>query len=381
MEMPIPTQQSSGETLHGKRTVAHRQTSIKEKMHMKALVYHGKGKRAWEDHPIPAIQHATDAIVKISKTTICATDLLIVHGELPEVETGRILGHEGVGVIEEVGNSVMNFKTGDKVLISCITSCGKCTACKNGMYSHCENGGGWMLGHLVDGTHAEYVRIPFADTSLYAIPDGIDEAALTMLSDIFPAGFECGVANGQIKPGDAIAIIGAGPVGLATLLTAQFYSPAEIIMIDEDENRLEVAQMLGATRLLHSANGDVVEKVLKITGGKGVDVAIEAVGRCETFEICQSIVKAGGRIANVGMHGKSIDLHLDKLWAKNVTITTKLVDTASTPMLLKVVQSGRLRPQKLITHRFSMHDILKAYDTFENATEEKAIKVLLTNER
>jgi alcohol dehydrogenase len=342
---------------------------------MKALVYHGSGKRNWEEKSKPILLNPSDAILRISKTTICGTDLHILKGDVPGVIDGLILGHEGIGVIEEVGSRVSNFKVGDKVLISCITSCGICDACKKGMYSHCETGG-WILGHLINGTQAEYVRIPHADTSLYHIPNGLDEETLVMLSDILPTGFECGVLNGQIKPGDTVAIIGAGPIGLATLLTAQFYSPAEIIMVDTDENRLYVAKTFGATRLI---SNNAIEEIMKLTNGKGVDVAIEAVGLPATFDICQSIIGAGGRIANVGVHGKSVELHLEKLWSKNITITTRLVDTVSIPMLLKTVQLGKLSPEKLITHKFPLNEIMKAYDIFENAANEKALKVILTN--
>ena len=346
---------------------------------MKALVYHGPGKKAWEEKPRPTLQAPTDAIVKVAKTTICGTDLHILKGDVPAVTDGRILGHEGVGVIEELGAGVSNFKKGDRVLISCITSCGKCEACKKGMYSHCANGG-WILGHLIDGTQAEYVRIPYADTSLYLVPKGVDEDALVMLSDILPTGFECGVINGAVKPGDTVAIVGGGPVGLAALLTAQFYSPAEIIMVDLDDNRLEVARKLGATQTVNSGDGKAVEKVLALTGGKGVDVAIEAVGIPATFDLCQDVVAAGGHIANVGVHGKSVSLKLEKLWAHNVTITTRLVDTVTTPMLLKNVVAGRLQPTKLITHRFKLDEFVKAYDTFANAAKEKALKVIVKTE-
>jgi alcohol dehydrogenase len=343
---------------------------------MKALVYHGPGKKALEDKPKPTLKDATDAIVKVTKTTICGTDLHILKGDVPAVTDGRILGHEGVGVIEEVGAGVSNFKKGDRVLISCITSCGKCEACKKGMYSHCANGG-WILGHLIDGTQAEYVRIPHADTSLYHVPKGVDEDALVMLSDIFPTGFECGVLNGAVKPGDSVAIVGGGPVGLAALLTAQFYSPAELIMVDLDDNRLEVARSFGATQTVNSRDGKAAEKVLALTGGKGVDVAIEAVGIPATFDLCQDIVAAGGHIANVGVHGKSVPLKLDKLWAHNVTITTRLVDTVTTPMLLKNVVAGRLQPKKLVTHQFVLDDLMKAYETFGEAAKAKALKVIV----
>lgn len=345
---------------------------------MKALVYHGPSNKSWEEKPKPAIIATTDAIVKITKTTICGTDLHIMKGDVATVTEGRILGHEGVGIIDEIGGAVSNHKKGDHVLISCITSCGKCEYCKKGMYSHCRNGG-WILGNIIDGTQAEYVRIPYADNSLYPIPAGSDEEALVMLSDILPTGFECGVLNGRVKPGDTIAIVGSGPIGLAALLTAQFYTPAAIIMIDMDDNRLQVAKTFGATDLINTNEGDAIKKVLALTGGNGVDVAIEAAGVPATFELCESIIAAGGHIANIGVHGKKVDLHLETLWSRNITITTRLVDTVTTPMLFKSVQSRKLQPKKLITHHFELADILHAYDVFGNAANERALKVILEN--
>ncbi|HEY3489373.1 MAG TPA: zinc-dependent alcohol dehydrogenase family protein [Candidatus Deferrimicrobiaceae bacterium] len=347
---------------------------------MKALVYHGPGKRALEDKPKPAIQAPTDAIVKITKTTICGTDLHIMKGDVPTVTDGRILGHEGVGVVDQVGAGVSTFKAGDRVLLSCITSCGKCGNCKKGMYSHCENGGGWILGNLIDGTQAEYVRIPFADNSMYPIPAGADEEALVMLSDILPTGFECGVLNGQVKPGDTVAIVGGGPIGLAALLTAQFYSPAEIIMVDIDANRLEVAKRFGATQVVDNSDGKAAEKVMALTGNRGVDVAIEALGMAVSFDVCQAVVAAGGHIANIGVHGKAVQLNMDKLWDRNITLTTRLVDTVTTPMLLKTVTSGKVQPKNLITHHFALNDVMKAYDTFGNAMKERALKVIIAND-
>lgn len=346
---------------------------------MKALVYHGPGHRAWEDKPRPVIRDATDAIVRISTATICGTDLHILKGDVSTVTDGRTLGHEGVGVVEDTGKGVSGFQRGDRVLISCITSCGKCDFCKRGMYSHCRFGG-WILGNTIDGTQAEYVRIPHADTSLYRLPPRADEEAFAMLSDIFPTGFECGVLNGCVKPGDSVAIVGAGPVGLAALLTAQFYSPAALLMIDQDANRLEVARSLGATIVINGSDGRAVDHVLNVTGGAGVDVAIEAVGIPATFDICQSIVAPGGRVANVGVHGKPVELHLEKLWAHNITLTTRLVDTVTTPLLLKLVQAGRLQPKKLVTHRFALSEVMKAYDTFANAAKARALKVVLRNQ-
>jgi alcohol dehydrogenase len=345
---------------------------------MKALVYHGPGKFSWEDKPRPDVQHPGDALVRITTSTICGTDLHILKGDLPSVTDGRILGHEGIGVIEQVGTGVSAFHPGDKVIISCVTACLKCDFCRRGMYSH-RRDGGWILGNTLDGTQAQYVRIPHADGSLYNFPVGGDEEALVMLSDILPTGFECGVLNGQVKPGDTVAVVGAGPVGLAVLLTAQFYSPAAIFMIDLDDKRLAVAKKFGATTLINSADGQAAHHVMELTEGAGVDVAIEAVGLPATFAICQDIVAAGGRIANVGVHGKPVELHMEKLWDRNISLTTRLVDTVTTPMLLKVVRSGKLQPGKLVTHRFAMNDIMKAYDTFGNAAREGALKVVLTS--
>lgn len=344
---------------------------------MKALVYHGSGKRAWEDKPRPSILDPEDAIVRITSTTICGTDLHILKGDLPAVVDGRILGHEGIGVVEEIGGGVTGFDVGDRVIISCVTACLKCDFCKRLIYSHCRSGG-WILGYMIDGTHAEYVRIPHADGSLHRFPANGEEEALLMLSDILPTGFECGVQNGQVKPGDTVAIVGAGPVGLAALLTAQFYSPAEIIVIDLDKKRLDVAKNFGATTVVNSADGNAAEQVMKLTKGAGVDVAIEAVGIPVTFGICQEIVAVGGHIANIGVHGKPVELHMEKLWDRNISITTRLVDTVTIPMLLKVVQSGKLRPNKLVSHRFVLAEMMKAYDTFGNAAKKGALKMFIS---
>ncbi|WP_082342969.1 MULTISPECIES: zinc-dependent alcohol dehydrogenase family protein [unclassified Shinella] len=343
---------------------------------MKALVYEGPGRKSLIDRPMPTIVSPTDAIVKVTRTTICGTDLHILKGDVPTCIPGRILGHEGVGIVEETGAGVTQFAKGDRVLISCISSCGKCEYCRRGMYSHCTSGG-WILGNTIDGTQAEYVRIPHADTSLYPIPQDADEEAFVMLSDILPTGFECGVLNGKVQPGSTVAIVGSGPIGLAALLTAQFHSPAEIIMIDLDENRLAVAKRFGATHTVSARGEDAVRQVLALTGGKGVDTAIEAVGIPTTFELCQEIVAPGGVIANIGVHGVKVNLHLENLWSQNIAITTRLVDTVTTPMLLKTVQSGKIDPKKLITHRFGLERIIDAYETFSSAADTQALKVII----
>jgi alcohol dehydrogenase len=343
---------------------------------MKAFVYRGPGKKALEDRPKPQIEAPTDAVVKIVKTTICGTDLHILKGDVPSCRPGRILGHEGVGIVDKVGAAVTAFKPGDRVLISCVSACGKCVYCRKQMYSHCTTGG-WILGNTIDGTQAEFVRIPYADTSLYPIPEGADEEALVMLSDILPTGFECGVLNGKIQPGSTVAIVGSGPIGLAALLTAQFFSPAEIIMIDLDDNRLEMAKRFGATSIVNSADGKAVETLMKMTGSRGVDTAIEAVGIPATFEMCEKIVAPGGNIANIGVHGQKVALHLECLWDRNISITTRLVDTVTIPMLFNTVRSHKIDPKRLITHRFKLDRILDAYDTFGNAAKTKALKVVI----
>lgn len=343
---------------------------------MKALVYNAPGKKTVEERPKPELSAPTDAVIKLSKTTICGTDLHILKGDVPTCTPGRILGHEGLGVVEKVGDAVTAFRPGDRVIVSCISSCGTCEYCRRGMYSHCINGG-WILGNKIDGTQAEFVRTPFADTSLYHVPAEAEEDALVMLSDILPTGFECGVLNGKVQPGSTVAIVGAGPIGLAALLTAQFYSPAEIIMIDLDDNRLEISSRFGATAVINNRDGKAVEKVMKMTGDRGVDTAIEAVGVPASFVTCEDIVAPGGVIANVGVHGVKVDLHLERLWDRNISITTRLVDTVTTPMLLKTVQSRKIDAKKLITHRFTFDKILDAYETFSAAAKTQALKVLI----
>jgi alcohol dehydrogenase len=343
---------------------------------MRAFVYKGPGNKALEERCLPDIRVPSDAIVRVTKTTICGTDLHILKGDVPTCAPGRILGHEGVGIVDKIGPGVTSFSRGDRVLISCISACSKCDYCRRGMYSHCRHGG-WILGNEIDGTQAEFVRIPHADTSLYPIPAGADEEALVMLSDILPTGFECGVLNGKVAPGSTVAIVGAGPIGIAALLTAQFYSPAEIIVIDFDENRLAIAKRFGATATVNAGNGKPEDAVMELTAGRGVDTAIEAVGVPASFITCENIVAPGGCIANIGVHGTKVDLHLERLWSQNIAITTRLVDTVTTPMLLKTVQAKKIDPTRLITHHFTLDKILDAYETFEHAAQTHALKVII----
>lgn len=346
---------------------------------MKALVYYGEKSQRWEDKPEPQLLSPTDAIVRMKKTTICGTDLHIMKGNVATVDSGRILGHEGIAVIEDIGKGVSEFKVGDTVLISCITSCSKCAMCKKGCYGHCANGG-WLLGNTIDGCQAEYVRIPHVDGSVHHVPAGVDEDALVMLSDILPTGLEVGVMDGKVHPGCTLAIVGAGPVGLASVLTAQFYSPAQIIVIDIDNNRLQTAEAFGATHLVNNHDGSAIEQVMKLTGGVGVDVVIEAIGTPAGWDISENIVAAGGNIAILGVHGKSVTLHLEHMWKRNFTLTAGLVHTTSIPMLMKGVQSGRIQPRQLISHHMGLSEMSLAYEIFTNASQYQALKVMMTND-
>jgi alcohol dehydrogenase len=351
---------------------------------MKALVYGGPGIKEWKEVSNPTILKPTDAIIKVETTTICGTDLHILKGDVPAVTPGRILGHEGVGTITEVGSSVTNFKVGDRVIISCIKSCGACANCKQGLYSHClgdegVSGLGWVLGHLIDGTQAEYVRIPYADNSLHLMPAGVTDTEAVMLSDILPTGFEMGIQYGAVKPGDVVAVIGTGPVGLAAIVTASFYGAARVIAIDLDKNRLEKSREFGATDTVVSGSANWKEEVLAMTDGAGVDVAIEAVGVPLTFEMATQIVRPGGHVANVGVHGKPVSLELQNLWIQNISISMGLVNTNTTPLLLKLVMSKKIQAEKFATHFFSFDQFIDAYDTFGRAAETKALKVVITN--
>ncbi len=343
---------------------------------MKALVYGGAGKKALVERPEPKLMAPTDAIVRMTKTTICGTELHILAGDLPSCVPGRILGHEGVGVVEQVGPGVSAFVRGDRVLVSCVTACGACAYCRRLMYSHCTTGG-WILGNVIDGTQAEYVRIPHANMSLFAIPAGADEEAMVMFSDILPTGFECGVLNGRVGPGQTVAIVGAGPVGLAAMLAAQLYAPAALVVIDLDDHRLEVAKSFGATAVFSNREGTAVDAAMRSTGNRGFDTVIEAVGTPATFELCEKIVAPGGTLANIGVHGSPVSLHLERLWDRNISITTRLVDTSSTPMLLEVLRSGKIDPRRLITHRFKLDAMLDAYEAFGHAAKSGALKVLV----
>jgi alcohol dehydrogenase len=344
---------------------------------MRALVYQGPGRRAWESVPDPTIQVATDAIVKIDTATICGTDLHILRGDVPETTPGTILGHEAVGTIVEVGSAVCTVAPGDRVLISCITSCGNCHFCREGHYGLCKGGGGWIFGHLIDGLQAEYARVPFVDTSVHHVPEGLTDTQLVFLSDILPTAFEVGVRNGAVRPGDIVAIVGAGPIGLAAIMTARLFTPARIVAIDLADARLAMARQFGADNIINNGSVDPVEAVLQLTNGMGADVAIEAVGVPATFELAADLVRPGGRVANVGVHGEPATLHLEKLWIRDVTITTGLVDTVTTPQLLQLIRHGKLNPQAFATHTFPLGDTMAAYDTFAAAATTGAMKVVL----
>jgi alcohol dehydrogenase len=356
------------------------QQSRQEEDDMKALVYHGPGERSWDTVPDPEILEPTDAVVRIDTATICGTDLHILKGDVPEVKAGTILGHEAVGTVVETGSAVTTIAPGDRVLISCITSCGRCRFCKEGHYGLCAGGGGWIFGHTIDGLQAELARVPFADTSVHIVPEGLSDEDVLFLADILPTAFEVGVLNGGVQPGDTVAVVGAGPIGLATIMTAKLFTPSHIVAVDIADARLEKALEFGADSTINNGREDVVAQVMALTGGLGVDVAVEAVGVPETFEICTAIIRPGGRVANVGVHGHPATLHLETLWIRDVTITTGLVDTTTTPQLLKLIQERRLDPSPFATHRFALSDTETAYDTFAAAETTHALKVVLTAE-
>jgi alcohol dehydrogenase len=345
---------------------------------MKALVYHGPGEKAWETVPDPAIEEPTDVIVRIDSSTICGTDLHILKGDVPAVKPGTILGHEAVGTITEIGSAVSTLAVGDRVLVSCITSCGRCSYCREGHYGQCTGGGGWIFGHLIDGLQAELARVPFAETSVYKVPDELTDEQVLFLADILPTAYEVGILNGRVEPGDTVAIVGAGPIGLATIMTAKLRTPAKIIAIDIADARLARALDFGADAVVNNASEDPIARVMELTDGRGVDTAIEAVGVPETFELCTELIRAGGRVANVGVHGCSATLHLEKLWIRNVLITTGLVDTFTTPRLLQLIEGGRLDPTPFATHRFQLEDTMEAYDVFADAATTNALKVVLS---
>jgi alcohol dehydrogenase len=345
---------------------------------MRAVVYHGPDDKAWEEVPRPRLQDDTDAIVRVDAVTICGTDLHILKGDVPAVTDGRVLGHEAVGTVEEVGAGVKTVRVGDKVLVSCITACGSCRFCREGSYGQCTGGGGWILGHLIDGTQAEYVRVPFADTSTHAAPSGVTDEELLMLADILPTGYEVGVLNGRVGPGDVVAVVGAGPIGLAAIMSARLYSPAHVVAIDLADSRLEAAKQFGADVVVNNTSEDPLEVVRGLTDGLGADVSVEAVGVPATFELAVELIRPGGRVANVGVHGEPATLHLEDLWLRNVTITTGLVDTFSTPTLLRLAESKQVDPRPFITHHFALDEFMEAYDVFSRAADTGALKVVLT---
>lgn len=345
---------------------------------MRALVYHGPGMKAWEQVADPELQADTDAIVQVDAVTICGTDLHIMKGDVPAVTDGRILGHEAVGTVTQIGSGVKNVHVGDQVLVSCITACGACRFCREGRYGQCLGGGGWILGHLIDGTQAEFVRVPFADTSTYPAPAGVPAENLLMLADILPTGYEVGVLNGRVSPGDVVAIVGAGPIGLSAIMGARLFSPSHIVAIDMADSRLEAAKQFGADVTINNGRQDPIAAVRELTGGLGADVAVEAVGVPATFELAAALIRPCGRVANIGVHGEPATLHLEELWIRDVTITTGLVDTYSTPTLLSLITSHQLDASRFITHHFALNDFMEAYDVFGRASDTGALKVVLT---
>lgn len=347
---------------------------------MKALVFHEPGGAAWESVADPDVQDSQDVVVRVETTTLCGTDLHILNGDVPAVTPGRVLGHEAVGEVVEAGRDVRAVRPGDRVLIPCITACGRCRYCRESSYGQCRGGGGWILGHRIDGTQAEYVRVPFADHSLHLLPGGIDSQDAVLFADVYPTGYEVGVLNGQVRPGDTVVVVGAGPVGLAAIASARLYSPDRVIAVDLNSQRLEAADRFGADAKV-LAEDKPEQLVQDLTDGLGADVTIEAVGAPETFEMCTRMVRPGGHVANVGVHGKPAALHLEDLWIKDLTIRMGLVDTSSTAMLLSMLAAGRLPASEMVTHVFELGAVEEAYEVFAASAETGALKVALKGEQ
>ncbi len=348
---------------------------------MKALVYHGPGQRGWDDVPDPTIIDPTDIVVRVDTSTICGSDLHILKGDVPETAPGTVLGHEAVGTVQEIGAGVATVAVGDRVLLSCISACGRCRYCKEARYGQCVGGGGWIFGHLIDGLQAEYARVPFADNSVFKVPEGLTDEQVLFLADILPTAYEVGVLNAKITPGDVVAIVGAGPIGLAAMLTAQLYTPGRIVAIDLADSRLESAGKFGADTTINNGRENALTQIMQLTDGLGADVALEAVGLPDTFELACELIRPGGRVANIGVHGRSATLHLEQLWTRDITITTGLVDTHTIPRLMTLVTDGRLDPTVFATHHFALEDTMSAYDTFDDAAHTAALKVVLEGSR
>jgi alcohol dehydrogenase len=345
---------------------------------MRALVYHGPGQKAWQEMPKPGIIDDTDAVVRVDAVTICGTDLHILKGDVPAVTDGRILGHEAVGTVDAVGSGVKSIKPGDRVLVSCITSCGRCRYCREGRYGRCLGGGSWILGHKIDGTQAEYVRVPFADNSTYQVPEGVTNEDALMLADILPTGYEVGVLNGGVQPADVVAVVGSGPIGLSAITGARLFSPSHVIAIDLADSRLEAAKRFGADVTVNNSRQDPAEVVRSLTDGLGADVTIEAVGVPASFELAVELARPGGQVANIGVHGEPVTLHLEEQWIRGITIKTGLVDAYSTATLLRLVTTHQIDAGRFITHHFALDDFVEAYDVFGRAAETGALKVVLS---
>lgn len=345
---------------------------------MKAFVYHGPEKMSLDQVPKPTIIKPTDAIVKVTTSTICGTDKHIRHGGMPEVEPGRIIGHEFCGIVEEVGSSVNKFKKGDKVAVSCVTQCMDCYYCRRGMYSQCTTGS-WIYGYMIDGCQADYVRVPYADSGMYIIPDSLTDEDVLFVGDILSTGY-FGAENGNIQPGDTVAVFGSGPVGMCAMATARLWGPARIVAVDIDDSRLEFAKKNGwADYGLNPQKVDVVQALKDMTGGRGADVTIEANGFEPTFKGAIDGVRAGGTVSLIGVFEKPQVVEMNKLWIKNIAIKMGLVNANRISELIDLIKEGKLNMKPLITHTLPLSQVAEGYDIFEER-RDNAIKVVLKDD-
>ena len=334
---------------------------------MKAVVYKGNGEIALEDRPIPKILDDRDAIIKVTLTTICSSDIHIKHGAVPRAVPGTILGHEFVGRVVETGSAVKKIKPGDRVSVNVETFCGECFFCKRGFVNNCTDpDGGWALGCRIDGGQAEYVRIPFADNGLTVIPDHVSDEQALFNGDILSTGYWA-AKIGELNPADTVAVIGAGPTGLCTMMCARLYTPARIIAIDTDEYRLNLAKEKGLADITLIPGRDDPEKVIKeLTDGRGADTVFEVAGGADTFQTAWKIARPNAVVVVVAMYEEAQELPLPDMYGKNLVFKTGGVDGSYCREIMDLTACGKLDAGFLITHRCSLNDIMNAYDIFEN---------------
>lgn len=332
---------------------------------MKAVVYKGNGIVCLEDRPIPVIEKETDAIVRVTRSTICSSDLHIKHGAVPRAKENIVLGHEFVGEIVEVGRKVKNFFVGDRVSVNVETFCGECFFCKQGYVNNCIHGG-WELGCRIDGGQAEYARIPMADQGLTKIPDDVSDEEALFNGDILATGYWA-ASIGEIKPADTVVVLGAGPTGLCTLMSIKLYSPATVIVVDTSTDRLNLAKEQGlADVCLNPLEVDIEEEILKLTQGRGADRVFEVAGGENTFQLAWKVARPNAIVILVALYEKEQTLPLHQMYGKNLVFKTGGVDANSCEAIMKMVECKKIDTSCLITHRGPLNDVMEGYRIFED---------------